>query len=125
MWFQLTLRLQQYGICLKWQLVRLFYIIVHFYIVKSRLHAAGLSEISRGLQTSKTIIILNSNNKRSSKINEFIQNIHQFNMQTCIFNDTEKFFNFVELNLKGSLEVTCLIFFNPKDIIVEVSLSLN
>lgn len=42
-------------------------------------------------------------------------------MQTCIFNDTEKFFNFVELNLKGSLEVTCLIFSNPKDIIVEVS----
>ncbi|CAO1422930.1 unnamed protein product [Diamesa serratosioi] len=82
--------------------------------------AIGLSEISRGLQTSKTITILNFNNKRSSKINEFIQNIHQFNLQTCIFNDTEKFFNFVEFNLKGSLEVTCLIFSNPKDIIVEI-----
>lgn len=100
---------------------------MHFHNFQSKIGnlAAGLSEISRGLQTSKTITILNSNNKRSSKINEFIQNIHQFNMQTCIFNDTEKFFNFVELNLKGSLEVTCLIFCNPKDIIVEVSLSLN
>lgn len=80
----------------------------------------ALSEISRGIATTKTITLLNTDNRKSSAFNEFIMEIHRLKLETCIFNDSEKFFHFVEENLKGSLEVTALIFHDPNELIDEV-----
>lgn len=82
--------------------------------------AIALAEISRGIDTTKTITLLNTDNRRSSAFNEFIMEIHRLKLETCIFNDREKFFHFVEGNLKGSLEVTALIFHDPNELIDEV-----
>lgn len=61
---------------------------------------------------------------KSSQINEFIKKIHDTQndkiMKTCTFTETEDFYKFVEDNLKGSLEVTSLIFAYPDEIIKEV-----
>lgn len=84
--------------------------------------ASALSEISRGIATAKTITLLNADNRKSSAFNEFIMEIHRLQLETCIFNETEKFFNFVEENLKGSVEVTLLIFQSPEKLIDEVKL---
>ncbi|XP_070490058.1 ionotropic receptor 40a-like [Chironomus tepperi] len=80
----------------------------------------AFSEISQGLQASQTITILNSENRKSSAFNELIMEIHRLQLQTCIFNDTERFFRFVEENLKGSVEVTALIFHNPGSLIQKI-----
>jgi hypothetical protein len=72
------------------------------------------------MQTT-TITLLNLDRFEAVKINEFVQEVHKFNMKTCIFTDTEKFFDFVSDNLKGSLEVTSLIFAEPGSILEEVS----
>ena len=82
--------------------------------------AIALAEISRGIATTKTITLLNTDNRKSSAFNEFIMEIHRLELETCIFNDREKFFHFVEGNLKGSLEVTALIFHDPSELIEEV-----
>lgn len=82
--------------------------------------AIALAEISRGIATTKTITLLNTDNRRSSAFNEFIMEIHRLKLETCTFNDREKFFHFVESNLKGSLEVTALIFHDPNELIDEV-----
>lgn len=82
--------------------------------------AIALAEISRGIATTKTITLLNTDNHQSSAFNEFIMEIHGLKLETCIFNDREKFFHFVEGNLKGSLEVTALIFHDPNELIDEV-----
>jgi hypothetical protein len=84
--------------------------------------AIALSEISRGIATAKTITLLNADNRKSSAFNEFIMEIHRLQLETCIFNETEKFFNFVEENLKGSIEVTAMIFHSPDELIDEVKL---
>lgn len=88
--------------------------------------AIAFSEISQGLQASQTITILNSENRKSSAFNELIMEIHRLQLQTCIFNDTERFFRFVKENLKGSVEVTALIFHKPDSLIQKVKFaSLN
>ena len=83
--------------------------------------AIAFSEISQGLQASQTITILNSENRKSSAFNELIMEIHRLQLQTCIFNDTERFFRFVKENLKGSVEVTALIFHKPDSLIQKVT----
>lgn len=85
--------------------------------------AIALSEISRGIEAAKTITLLNVDNRKSSAFDEFIMEIHRLQLETCIFNETEKFFSFVEENLKGSIEVTVLIFHDPEELIDEVKLS--
>lgn len=82
--------------------------------------AIALSEISQGLQTTKTITLFNSDNRKSIAFNEFIMEIHRRQLETCIFNETRDFFGFIEANLKGSLEITALIFHNPDRLIEEV-----
>lgn len=84
--------------------------------------AIALSEIAQGLQTTKTITILNPDNRKSSAFNEFIMEIHRLQLETYIFNETREFFKFIEANLKGSVEVTALIFHNPDELIEEVSM---
>lgn len=85
--------------------------------------AIALSEISHGIATAKTITLLNADKRKSSAFDEFIMEIHRLQLETCIFNETEKFFNFVEENLKGSIEVTVMIFHSPDELIDEVKLS--
>jgi hypothetical protein len=85
--------------------------------------AIALSEISRGLQTTKTITLLNYDARESMAINEIIMEIHRRQLETCVFNDTRNFFRFIEANLRGSLEVTALIFGAPEKIIDEVRTS--
>lgn len=85
---------------------------------------SALSEISRGLKAS-TITILNVDNNKSTQFNEFIMEIHRFSLQTCIFNDTRKFFKFIDTNLKGSVEVTAIIFHNPEDLIPQVRFAIK
>lgn len=80
----------------------------------------ALSEISRSIATTKTVTLLNASKRKSSAFNEFIMEIHRLQLETCIFNDRRKFFNFIDKNLKASLEVTSLIFHNPRDLIEEV-----
>lgn len=46
--------------------------------------------------------------------------IHRHHLQTFVFNDTLAYFKFVEHNLKGSLDVTSLIFDNPHRMITQV-----
>jgi hypothetical protein len=87
--------------------------------------AIALSEILRGIATTRTITLFNAHNRKSNEFNEFIMEIHRLQLETCIFNETKKFFNFIAANLKGSLEVTSLIFHNPEDLIREVKLSVN
>ncbi|CAG9799965.1 unnamed protein product [Chironomus riparius] len=82
--------------------------------------AIAFSEISQGLQASQTITILNSENRKSSAFNELIMEIHRLQLQTCIFNDTERFFGYVKKNLKGSVEVTALIFHKPDYLIQKI-----
>ncbi|KAG5678940.1 hypothetical protein PVAND_008559 [Polypedilum vanderplanki] len=82
--------------------------------------AIALSEICQGLQTIKTITLLNSNNRNSIAFNEFIMEIHRRQLETCIFNDTLDFFKFIEMRLKGSLDITALIFDNPDKFIKEI-----
>lgn len=84
--------------------------------------ATALSEIFRAIATARTVTLLNVDNRKSSAFNEFIMEIHRLQLETCIFNETQKFFNFVERNLKGSIEVTVLIFHTPDDLIHEVKL---
>jgi hypothetical protein len=81
--------------------------------------AIGLSEIIKAT-TDKTITILNAHKEKSTAFNELIMEIHRLQLQTCIFNRTDKFFKFIETNLRGSLEVTALIFHNPQELIQEV-----
>lgn len=83
--------------------------------------AIALSEIARGIATAKTITLLNVDNRKSSAFNEFIMEIHRLQLETCIFNETKKFFNFVEENLKGSIEVIVMIFHSPDELIDEVN----
>lgn len=80
----------------------------------------ALSEISRGLGVSEPITILTIDNTKSTEFDEFVMEIHRLGLQTCIFNDSSRFFAFIEANLKGSLEVTSLIFHNPDDLIPQV-----
>lgn len=65
---------------------------------------------------------MNRANNRSVEFNEFIKEIHRLRLQTCIFNESKHFFKFIESNLKGSVEVTALIFHNPDDLIPQVIL---
>lgn len=82
---------------------------------------AALSEISRGL-TSGTMTILNVGNcKSSTEFSEFVTEIHRLRLQTRIFNNTKQFFKFIESNLKGSLEVTAIMFHNPVELIPQVT----
>ena len=83
--------------------------------------AIAFSEISQGLKASQTITILNSENRKSSASDELIMEIHRLQLQTCIFNETERFFQFIEENLKGSVEVTALIFHKPGSLIQKVN----
>ena len=88
--------------------------------------AIAFSEISQGLKTTtETITILNSENRKSSAFNELIMEIHRLKLQTCIFNETEMFFKFIEENLKGSVEVTALIFHKPDLLIQKVRFFCN
>lgn len=64
---------------------------------------------------------MNLNKENSAKINEFIQQVHKLNLKTCVFDDTKLFYKFVDDNLKGSVEVTSLIFAEPFEILEEVS----
>lgn len=82
--------------------------------------AVAMSEILQGLKTTKTITILNVSNRKSNKFNELVMEIHRLELQTCIFNHTEKFFQFIDANLKGSSEVTTVIFQNPEELIHKV-----
>lgn len=82
--------------------------------------AIAFSEISQGIKTTQTVTILNSENRKSSSFNELIMEIHRFQIQTCIFNETETFFKFIEQNLKASLEVSALIFHKPDLLIQKV-----
>ncbi|KAG5678929.1 hypothetical protein PVAND_008550 [Polypedilum vanderplanki] len=82
--------------------------------------AIALSEICQGLQTTKTITLLNSNNRNSIAFNELFMEIHRRQLETCIFNDTLNFFKFIEMRLKGSLDITALIFDNPDKFIEEI-----
>lgn len=83
--------------------------------------AIALSNIARGIVTAKTITLLNVDNRKTIAFNEFIMEIHRLELETCIFNESEKFFNFVEENLKGSIEVTVMIFHSPDELIDEVN----
>jgi hypothetical protein len=87
--------------------------------------AIALSEISQGLQTTKTITLLNCDNRKSVAFNEFIMEIHRRQLETCIFNETRDFFRFIEANLKGSLEITALIFHHPELLIQEVQIDIH
>jgi hypothetical protein len=83
--------------------------------------AIALSELTQGLRTTtKAITLLNANNRKQTAFSEFIMEIHRLQLQTCIFNDIEKFFKVIDANLKRSLEVTAIIFHNPDDFIQEV-----
>lgn len=87
----------------------------------SFLCSTALSEISRGLASGTTTILNVGDSKSSSEFSEFLMEIHRLRLQTCIFNETEQFFKFIESNLKGSLEVTALIFHNPAELIPQVT----
>lgn len=81
----------------------------------------ALSEIFYGLKASGTIAILKTGDKNSTEFNELILEIHRRPLKTCIFNDVRSFFKFIEINLKGSLEVSTLIFNDPRKFIPKVS----
>lgn len=87
--------------------------------------AIALAEISRSISTTKTITILNVDNRNPTEFNEFIMEIYRLELETCIFNESKKFFNFIENNLKGSLEVTAFIFHDPNELINEVKFERN
>lgn len=93
-----------------------------FCLTTTRLPA--LSEISRGFKTSGTITILNFNQNKSTEFNELLMEIHRLRLQTCIFDQTKNFFNFIKSNLAGSLEVTALVFHNPESFIPKASSQL-
>lgn len=86
---------------------------------------AALSEISRGFRASGTLSILNIENKRSTNFSEFLMEIHRLQLQTCIFNQSKLFFEFVEANLKGSVAVTALIFHHPDELIPKVCVRIK
>jgi hypothetical protein len=73
------------------------------------------------LKTSGTIAILKVEDTNSTEFNELILEVHRHPLKTCIFNKVRSFFKFIELNLKGSLEVATLIFNDPRKFIPKVS----
>lgn len=87
----------------------------------SRFASTALSEISRGFEASGPITILNTAHFYSHEFTELLIEIHRFRLQTYIFNKTSSFFDFIDMNLKGSLEVKALVFENPHNFIPKVS----
>lgn len=82
---------------------------------------SALSEISRGLQTSSALAVYKNGSELATEFDEYVMEIHRMSLQTCIFNDEAKFFQYVDRNLKGSQEVTALIFHDPLYLVPKVS----
>lgn len=82
---------------------------------------AGLTEISKA-QNAKSINILASKSLNVTNLDDIVKYIHKSSeLKTCIFYDSEQYFNHIEDNQKGFIETTSLIFAKPFHILNEVS----
>lgn len=80
---------------------------------------SGLSEICKGLVTNYlTIVAMNGTN--ITDIDEFLRKMHESNIRTSIFNDMQRYLDYIEQNYVDSVETTSLIFAEPDAFVNEV-----
>lgn len=80
----------------------------------------ALSEVVQSLSRLSTIGVFSAS-ENGSEFNEFVMALHSIPLQTCIFNEMEEFFDFIESQLNGSLRVTAFIFHHPHGLVERVS----